>query len=109
MRCVREIINNRIDFSLAITHNHLRRVTEGLLDCLGVINGNRKPALVKTESFFAITMAKVTRKNARQESTIMIAISQDNLSAVEPASDHSLSREMHLKAKIDYTAACAQV
>ena len=54
-------------------------------------------------------MAKVTRKNARQESTIMIAISQDNLSAVEPASDHSLSREMHLKAKIDYTEACAQV
>ena len=54
-------------------------------------------------------MAKVTRKKARQESTIMIAISQDNLSAVEPASDHSLSREMHLKAKIDYTAACAQV
>ena len=76
------------------------------MDCLGVINGNRKPALVKTESFLAITMAKVTRKNARQESTIMIAISQDNLSAVEPASDHSLSREMHLKAEIDYCSMC---
>ena len=44
-----------------------------------------------------MTMAKVTRKNAMHESTIIMAISQESFSAVEPASDHNLSREMHLE------------
>lgn len=59
--------------------------------------GKWNPALVSTDSFLAITMAKVTRKKARHDKTIMMAISHDNFSAVEPVSDHSLSLEMHLK------------
>ena len=44
-----------------------------------------------------MTIAKVTRKKAKPERTMMIAISQDNFNAPEPASAHNLSREMHLK------------
>ena len=44
-----------------------------------------------------MTMANVTRKKAKHERTMMIAISQDNFRAADPASDHNLSREMHLE------------
>ncbi len=53
--------------------------------------------MVRRDSFLAKTTAKVTRKKAKHDNTMIIAISQDNLKAVDPDSDHNFSREMHLK------------
>ena len=53
--------------------------------------------VVKSDNFLAMTTAKVTRKKAKQDKTMMTAISHDSLSAVLPDSDHSFSLDMHLK------------